>query len=205
MASWAVNLVASLGYTGIVFLMFLENVFPPIPSELIMPLAGYVAASGKLTLVGVTIAGMVGSVLGALPLYYAGRRLGMKRVCRFADRHGHWITLSTEDVSRAKGWLDRHGAVAVFFCRLIPGVRSLVSIPAGIARMNLALFLACTALGTGIWAGLLAWLGYFLGSRFSVVAEVLDPVAAGVFALIALVYVWRVIVRWRRRPRSPGA
>ena len=200
MTGWATGVVASAGYLGIVLLMFVENVFPPIPSELIMPLAGYVVSQGKLTLAGVTLAGMLGSVLGALPLYYAGRRLGLERLSRFADRHGCWVAVTRKDIARAKGWLDRHGVLAVLIGRLVPGVRSLVSVPAGIARMNLALFLVLTAVGTGIWAGVLAYLGYFLGSNFSRIAEVLDPLSAVVFGTIAVLYVLRVI-RFRRATR----
>jgi membrane protein DedA with SNARE-associated domain len=199
MTNWAAGLVASAGYSGIVLLMFLENVFPPIPSELIMPLAGYTVSQGTLTLVGVTLAGMLGSVLGALTLYYAGRKLGQERLCRAADRHGRWLAMSRGDILRARSWLDRHGALAVLAGRLVPGIRSLVSIPAGVARMNLALFLLCTCVGTAAWAGLLAYLGFVLGSRFSRVADVLDPLSAAVLIGVAAIYLWRV-VRFRRPP-----
>jgi membrane protein DedA with SNARE-associated domain len=173
----------STGYFGILLLMFAENVFPPIPSEVIMPLAGYMAAQGKLSL----------SVLGALSLYYLGRKLGEDRLKEFADNHGRWLTFSRKDIERAKRWFDRHGGAAMFFGRLIPGVRSLISIPAGIARMKLLPFLAYTATGTGIWSALLAYLGYFLGTEYAQVSEYLDPVSGIVFASVGVLYVVRVI------------
>jgi membrane protein DedA with SNARE-associated domain len=183
----------STGYFGILLLMFAENVFPPIPSEVIMPLAGYMAAQGKLSLFGIILAGMAGSVLGALSVYYLGRKLGEDRLKEFADNHGRWLTFSRKDIERAKRWFDRHGGAAMFFGRLIPGVRSLISIPAGIARMKLLPFLAYTATGTGIWSALLAYLGYFLGTEYAQVSEYLDPVSWIVFASVGVLYVVRVI------------
>ena len=193
MASWVIGFISSTGYFGIVLLMFIENVFPPIPSELIMPLAGYMVAQGKLTISGVIVAGMAGSVLGALPLYFLGRQLGERRLKDFADKHGRWLTLSRNDIDRSSRWFDRHGRATVLILRLIPGIRSLVSLPAGIARMQLGIFLACTAVGTGIWAALLSYFGYWLGSNFKQVSEYLDPVSWFVFSALAFVYAYRVI------------
>jgi membrane protein DedA with SNARE-associated domain len=193
MATWVMSIAASTGYFGILLLMFVENVFPPIPSEVIMPLAGYMAAQSKLSLFGIILAGMAGSVLGALPLYYMGRKFGEDRLKEFADNHGRWLTLSRKDIERAKRWFDRHGGAAIFFCRLIPGVRSLISIPAGIARMRILPFLAYTATGTGTWAALLAYLGYFLGTEYTQVSEYLDPVSWIVFGAVGVLYLVRVI------------
>lgn len=193
MATWIIGIVSSTGYFGVVLLMFIENVFPPIPSEVIMPLAGYMVAQGKLAMAGVVLAGMAGSVLGALPLYYLGHKLGEKRLKDFADKHGRWLTLSGKDIERSKLWFDRHGGTTVLFCRLIPGIRSLISIPAGLAGMRLLPFLAYTAAGTGAWAALLAYLGYFLGSNFTQVGAYLDPVSWFVFGVLAIIYVYRVV------------
>jgi membrane protein DedA with SNARE-associated domain len=194
MASWVIGFMASTSYWGILLLMFVENVFPPIPSEVIMPLAGYMVAQGKLTFLGVTAAGMGGSVLGALPLYYAGRKLGKDRVKRYADRHGRWLTVSGHDIERASRWFDRHGGAAVLLCRLIPGVRSLISIPAGINAMNLLPFLGYTCAGTALWAAFLAYVGYVLGTNFSKVDAYLDPVSWIVFGAIGVFYVVRVMM-----------
>lgn len=193
MGKWVMETMASGSYAGLVFLMFAENVFPPIPSEVIVPLAGYLASRGDMTLVGVVIAGTLGSVLGALLLYALGRKLGERRLKEFADRHGRWLTVSRRELDRAKGWFDRHGMAAVFFCRLVPGLRSLISIPAGIARMNFAAFLACTVVGSALWTAALAWIGYLLGSNFDKVETYLDPVTWVVFAAIGLAYIVRVI------------
>ena len=192
MASWVINSVQVAGYIGIVALMFIENVFPPIPSELIMPLAGYVTTQGKLSLVGVIVAGTAGSVLGALPLYYLGRFIDAERLKSFADRHGRWFALSRDDLTKAERWFKRRGGTAVFLCRLIPGVRSMISIPAGIYRMELIRFLVYTSAGAAIWTTLLAYLGLLLGNNFTKVGEYLDPISWGVLAIIAVWYVVRV-------------
>ena len=202
MAKWAMGVISSAGYMGIALLMFVENVFPPIPSEVIMPLAGYMATQGRLSFVGVVVAGAVGTVLGALPLYYLGQKIGEERLKEFADAHGRWLTLSRRDIERAKRWFNRHGAVTVFFCRLVPGVRSLISIPAGIGKMNLGLFLAYTAAGAAVWTALLAYLGYFLGRSFRKVGEYLDPASCVVVGAVVLIYAVRMIRHNGARPAA---
>jgi membrane protein DedA with SNARE-associated domain len=192
MASWVMGVVSASGYLGIVGLMFVENIFPPIPSELIIPLAGYMATQEHLHLGLVILAATAGAVLGALPLYYLGRSWGEERVKAFADRYGRWLTASRADVEAAKRWFDRHGAAATFFCRLVPGMRSFISIPAGIARMSLPAFLGYTAAGAGLWTALLACVGYLIGSQFRKVGDYLDPVSWVVFGIIAAVYLYRV-------------
>jgi membrane protein DedA with SNARE-associated domain len=178
---------------GILVLMVVENIFPPIPSEIIMPLAGYMVTKGELIMVGVLLAGTTGTVLGALPLYYLGHKLGEKRLKKFADKHGRWLALSSKDIESSKRWFDRHGPATVMFCRLVPGIRSLISIPAGLAKMPFWLFLAYTSVGAGIWTALLAYLGYFLGGNFKQVAEYLGPVSWFVFGAIAVGYAYRVV------------
>jgi membrane protein DedA with SNARE-associated domain len=175
------------------FLMVLENVFPPIPSEVIMPLAGFMATQDRLSLLGAIVAGTLGSVLGALPLYYLGHKIGDERLKAFADRHGRWLTLSREDLDHAKQGFDRHGGLAVFLCRLVPGIRSLISIPAGIEGMSLALFLLYTTLGAGLWTALLTLAGYGLGANFRQVETYLDPASYVILAAIIVLYVWRVV------------
>lgn len=193
MAQWVMRMMVSAGAPGIALLMFIENVFPPIPSELIMPLAGYMVSREQLSMLAVLIAGTLGSVLGALPLYYAGRKMGERRLKEWADRHGRWVTVSGCEIDKARRWFDRHGGAAVFFCRLVPGVRSLISIPAGIAKMNLAAFLAYTTAGSAVWVALLAYLGYVLGANFEKVGEYLDPVSYVVLGGLVAAYVWRVV------------
>jgi membrane protein DedA with SNARE-associated domain len=192
MANWVTSVLSSTGYFGLVFLMFAENVFPPIPSELIVPLAGYLTRAGKLTLVGVIVAGTIGSLLGAILLYYFGRKLGYKRTCEFAQRHGRWLTVSEKDVARAKRWFDRHGGMAVLMCRLVPGIRSLISIPAGISRMPLPSFIAYTTAGSAVWTAVLTALGWGLAQNYQVVDRYLDPVSWVLVGAVVLLYIVRV-------------
>src|SRR4051794_21003899 len=164
MFDWITGIVRQGGYSGVFLLMLAENIVPPIPSELIMPLAGFTAARRELSITLVIVAGTAGSVAGALFWYHVGRRLGLDRLKRFASRHGRLLTLSPEDVDRAHGWFERHGAKAVFFGRLVPTVRTLISVPAGINGMPLPSFLTWSVLGTGLWTALLAGAGHLLQS-----------------------------------------
>jgi membrane protein DedA with SNARE-associated domain len=193
MFDWISDVIESAGYAGIVLLMLLENIFPPIPSELVMPIAGYAAAEGKLQLAGVIAAGTVGSLLGAAFWYYIGRAVGHRRLCRFASRHGRWLTLSREDVDRAVEWFQRRGAAAVFVGRMIPALRTLISVPAGIARMSLGRFTVWTALGTAMWTGMLSGAGYILESQHERVADYLNPLTNVVLAILVGWYVLRLL------------
>ena len=196
MLDWILNAMTKLGYPGIALLMFLENVFPPLPSELIMPLAGFLAARGEFSFLGVIIAGTTGSVVGALPPYWLGRSVGPQRLKRWADKHGHWLALSSEDIDTATGWFHRHGNATVLFCRLVPGVRSFISIPAGIDGMNLPLFLLYSAAGAALWTTLLTFLGRLLGENYTLVDRFLGPVAYVVIGGIVVSFAIRV---WRRK------
>ncbi|HET6629372.1 MAG TPA: DedA family protein [Woeseiaceae bacterium] len=193
MFDWITDVIDRTGYAGVFFLMLVENIFPPIPSELIMPLAGFTAAQGKLNAVLVVLAGTAGSLAGALFWYYVGRWLGRERLKRFAARHGRWLTLAPDEVDKASDWFRRHGAKAVFFGRLVPTVRTLISVPAGITGMPLATFLAFTALGTGLWTALLAGAGYLLQDQYGRVAGHVGPVSNVIFGAIAAWYVYRVV------------
>ena len=191
----------SMGYFGVVLLMFLENVFPPIPSELVMPLAGFTAAQGKLTLWGVIVAGTVGAVLGALPLYWIGHAMGKDRLKRWADKHGKWLTLSGDDIDKAMEKFDHYGGGAVFICRLIPGVRSLISIPAGICGMSMPKFLLYTTVGSAIWTAVLAYLGHKLGENYHAVEKYVGPVS---YVVIGGLVLWFLVVVIKRRRARKG-
>ena len=199
MFQWITQLMGSMGYLAVVFLMFLENVFPPIPSELIMPLAGFTATQGRLSLVGVIIAGTIGSVLGALPLYYVGKTIGEKRLKEWADKHGKWLTVSSDDIDKANGWFEKHGFIAVGIGRLIPGVRSLIAVPAGIEKMNLGLFVLYTALGSGVWAAALAYAGYVLGGNYQKVEKFVGPATYVVLGIVVAVYIFRVVKQHKKQ------
>ena len=202
MLEWITNLMNSNGYIAIVILMFLENVFPPIPSEVIMPLAGYIVTKGELVFIGIILAGTAGSVLGALPLYYLGKILGQDRLKKWADKHGRWLTVSSDELDNVKDWFDRFGGVAVLLCRLVPGVRSLISIPAGINEMNLGVFLLYTTIGAGLWSTILATAGYLLSTRFDQVNKFLGPVSYVVIGALVVIYIVRVI---RFNPQQTAA
>ncbi|HEU4460548.1 MAG TPA: DedA family protein [Methylibium sp.] len=193
MADWIVSFIEQYGYLGIAALMLAENLFPPIPSELIMPFAGFVAARGDLSLAGVIGAGVVGTVVGALPWYGAGRAVGSERLERWAERHGRWLTVSAEDLRRAERWFERHGAAAVAFGRLVPAVRSVISAPAGVARMPLHRFLVWTTAGSAVWVTVLTTLGLMLEGRYEQVEHWLNPVATGVVLLAGAVYLFRLL------------
>jgi membrane protein DedA with SNARE-associated domain len=193
-----ITVFENMGILGIGLLMFAENVFPPIPSELIMPLAGFSAARGELNLLMVIIAGSTGSLLGALLWYYIGRKIGAERLERWATKHGRWLTLSAKEVEHSCAWFNRHGGKAVFIGRLIPAVRTLISVPAGIAGMPLGSFLLYSVAGTILWTALLATAGYFLESQYEKVAHWMNPISNVVIGLVVLGYLYRV-VRFRQR------
>ncbi|MEE3719256.1 DedA family protein [Tumidithrix elongata RA019] len=186
MQEWIINITNSLGYLGIGLLMFLENLFPPIPSELIMPLAGFTASQGKMDIFLAIAAGTLGTILGAIPWYYAGLLLGEQRLCLLANRYGKWFGISGDDILKATRWFNRHGIKAVLFCRLVPGVRTLISIPAGIGKMPLVPFLFYSTIGTIAWVSLLAYAGFALGSNYKLVDTYIDPISKVVLAAIAI-------------------
>ncbi|MBQ5940597.1 MULTISPECIES: DedA family protein [unclassified Massilia] len=184
------------GYLGVFALMALENVFPPIPSELIMPFAGFVAARGDLNVVGVLLAGTAGSIAGALPWYYAAKIYGKERLENFADKHARWMTVTHGEIDHALEAFERHGRKVVLFGRLIPAIRTLISVPAGLACMPLGQFLLFSTIGSLIWTGILTGAGYLLESHYERVADYVDPVSKAILIGLVLWYVYRVIT-WK--------
>lgn len=193
MGDWISEMIKTTGYFGVALLMLIENIFPPIPSEVIMPLSGYLVSQGDLNFVGVVIAGTLGTVLGALPFYWVGYHFGPERLKTFCDRHGRWLAISREDVEKTEDWFKRHGRSTVFFLRLVPGLRSLISIPAGFSRMAFLPFIIFTTLGSAIWATALATAGYVLGSQFSETEKYIGPVSTTIIGILLVWYIWRVI------------
>jgi membrane protein DedA with SNARE-associated domain len=205
LTTWAQSIVSTAGYPGLVLVMFLENIFPPIPSEVILPLAGSLVLEGAFTLPGVTAVGSAGSVVGALVFYALGHLLGEARVRDLIRRYGRWMMLSEEDYDKALAWFNRYGEGVIFFGRMVPIVRSLVSVPAGIARMDLGRFSIYTAIGTGLWSFLLAFAGYLLGHSWPLVSQWIGRYEKVMIVVAALVIVAFVANRLRRRRRAPGA
>ena len=206
-AKWVIETMNSLGYVGIAFLMFMENLFPPIPSELIMPLAGYTAAQpgGKLAIAPAIIAGVLGTVLGAFPWYYLGKVLGENRIKGWIAKHGRWIGISVEELDKTQRWFQRHGKKAVLFGRLVPVIRTLVSLPAGFSNMPMAQFLLYSTIGTLGWVSLLTGIGYWLGVQkldYTLVDHYMDPVSKAIAILLVLAFgVW-VVRHWNKRKKS---
>jgi membrane protein DedA with SNARE-associated domain len=197
MFEWITSVIARLGYLGVATLTFLENLFPPIPSELVIPLAGFVAAGGDLRLGLVIVTGSVGSLAGATVWYAVGKRIGERRLRAWVARHGKWLTLSVEDIDRAQLWFRRHGPAAVFFGRLMPGVRTFVSLPAGFSSMPLFPFLLYSALGTVMWTGALAYAGVVLQANFALVGDYLNLATNLLLAAGGIMLTRRYIRCWK--------
>ena len=196
MASWVMRMIHSAGSPAIALLMFIENVFPPIPSELIMPLAGFLAARERVSFWGAVIAGTAGSLLGATAWYVVGRRMGERGVRRWVDAHGRWLGLHGRDIDRAQQWFRRRGGRAVLIGRLIPGVRTFISVPAGFSDMPVLPFLLYSLVGSALWTLALAWAGRLLGGQYELVSKWIGPVSWVVLGAILVMYIVRV-VRWR--------
>lgn len=197
------ELIAAIGYPGIVAVMAIENIFPPIPSEAVLPFAGALAAEGELNFWGVVAAGTAGSVLGAVVLYavgYVAREAGVRRL---VAAYGRYVFISEHDLDRASGWFQRYGEAVIFFGRLIPIIRSLVSVPAGYTRMNPVRFLLYTTLGTALWSLLLTYAGWVLGENWETIREYTGPYENAALAVIVVAAVgfvgWRALRRWRSR------
>lgn len=192
MGNWVVRLIEQSGYLGVGFLMFLETMFPPIPSEVIMPIAGVAAANGELNLWLVIASGTAGAMLGNIFWYLAARALGLVRLKPLIDRHGRWLTVSWREVQRAQRWFEGHGVAFVLVGRVIPTMRSLVSVPAGLLKMRFRDFVIASTIGTFVWTAVLAGAGYRLKSDFQEVDQFIAPVANAVLVVLVLAYVWRL-------------
>lgn len=201
MFEFIVDFLSSSGYLGVFLLMALENVFPPIPSEMIMPFAGFIVARGDLGLVGVLLAGTAGSIIGTLPWFYAGKAFGHERLRRLSARWGQWLTVTPDEIDKSLATFEKHGAKAVLFGRLLPAIRTLISIPAGIARMSVLPFLAWSTIGSLAWCGLLTGAGFVLEANYNAVAKYVDPVSKGILGILVATYLYR-LVTFRAEPAS---
>ncbi|MBA3576443.1 MAG: DedA family protein [Sphingomonas sp.] len=192
MDSWVVRLIEQSGYLGVGFLMFLETVFPPIPSEIIMPVAGVAAAKGELDLLLVILSGTAGAMLGNIFWYLAARALGLERLKPLIDRHGRWLTVNWSEVQRAQHWFEKRGVAFVLIGRLIPTMRSLVSVPAGLLKMRFRDFVIASTVGTFMWTAVLAGAGYRLRTDFDQVDQFIAPAANAVIVVMIVGYLWRL-------------
>lgn len=204
MQNWITSFMEQFGYVGIALIIALENVFPPIPSEIVLPFGGFMTTNSSLTIIGVIIAATIGSVLGAVILYGVGRLLDVERLEKIIDRWGHILRIKKEDVHRADAWFDKYGYWTVLFCRMIPLVRSLISIPAGMSNMKFGLFLLFTTIGTVIWNSILVIIGAMLGNNWHRITEFMNIYSSVAYVIIAVVGVVG-IVWYVRRNRRAGA
>lgn len=187
-ADWAVNVMEAIGAPGAGLLVALENLFPPLPSEVILPLAGFTASQGSFSLAGAMFWTTLGSVVGAIALYWIGAALGRRRLRNIVDK---MPLVDLHDLDRTEAWFDRHGKAAIFFGRMIPVFRSLISIPAGIERMSFTTFVLLTAAGSLIWNAIFVLAGYYLGENWHIAEQY-----AGTFSRIVLIAVTAFVVWW---------
>ncbi|WP_338468269.1 DedA family protein [Novosphingobium sp. ZN18A2] len=198
MNDWIIHLIEGGGYWGIAFLMVLENVFPPIPSELIMGIGGISVAQGRMEIAPLMLFGTVGSTLGNYAWFLFGRAVGYQRLRPLVRRWGRWLTLDWRAVEALVRFFQSHGQWVVLGARVSPFMRTMISLPAGLARMGHAKFLAFTFVGAAAWNAVLVGAGYFLGKNFGEIDKYLGPVSTGIVVVIVLAYIWRVI-RWKPR------
>tara|TARA_Y100001968_G_C19365041_1_gene722035 strand:- start:348 stop:1004 length:657 start_codon:yes stop_codon:yes gene_type:complete len=176
-----------IGYSAILIAMFLENLFPPIPSELIMPLGGFYVYQGQLSFIPVVIAGLLGTVLGAFPWYGIGRLVNENKIEKWINKNGKWIGITNEDFNKSRRWFKRFGTALVFWGRLVPGVRTLISVPAGIELMPILPFIIWTTLGSLIWTLMLTFAGLFLGESYNNVEIWIEPFSRAIKVILILI------------------
>lgn len=199
MQTWITTFIEQFSYIGIFLLMALENVFPPIPSEVILTFSGFMTTYTALSIPGVIVSATLGSVAGAVILYGIGYFLEIEKIEAIVDRWGHVLRLKKEDIARANAWFDKYGYWTIFLCRMVPLVRSLISVPAGMTKMNFSLFLLFTTLGTLLWNVALVLLGSFLGQSWEKILNYMEMYSTVTYVIIGAGAVVFLIVFLRKR------
>ena len=202
--SLAVEKNSTIAYLTICLAMFLENIIPPIPSEIIMPLGGFFVYQQKLNFYILVFWGLLGTILGSLPWYYLGRLVNEKRLSNFLDKKGKYLGISSNDLKKSKRWFDKYGVSLVFWGRLVPGIRTLISVPAGIELMPLRKFLLLTTFGSLIWVALLTYSGYLFGENYPIIQIYLDQIKYVVNPIIVLIFLYffiRIFTRILKKNR----
>ena len=195
-----INIMNQFGYLGILLLIMIENVFPPIPSEVILCFGGFMTNSTNLTILGVIIASTIGSVLGAIILYFLGKILNKERLIKIiSGKIGKVLRLKVKDIEKADYWFDTKGSKTVFFCRFIPIVRSLISIPAGMSEMPFWKFITLTTLGTTIWNTILTVLGSIMGENWYKVASFIDEYATITLIILVILFIIGTVYFYSKR------
>jgi membrane protein DedA with SNARE-associated domain len=195
LSGWVTDVIDRLGYWGLAFLVALENVFPPIPSEIILPWAGYLTGQGKMNYVLAVIAATIGSVVGAMVLYWVGHAFGERRIRYITGRWGKWLGFKEEDIDKANVWFDKYGGIAVMTGRVVPIIRSLISIPAGLRRMPLSQFALYTTAGSLVWNSVLIGAGWILGNNWDEVEKYVGYLQYMVIAAVLVIGIWWVWAR----------
>lgn len=194
LTNWVVRVIEAISYLGVALLVAIENVFPPIPSEVVLPAAGLAAFRGEANLIGMMIAATIGSIIGAWALYLIAAAIGHRRLHALVVRYGKWVGVKSKDLERAEAWFDDHSTMAVLICRCIPLIRSLVSIPAGFRKMNPVTFTIYTAIGSAVWNVILIGAGYALGNNWERVGDwvgVLQYIVIAAILALAAYWIWR--------------
>jgi membrane protein DedA with SNARE-associated domain len=191
-----------MGYPGIAFLMFIENLFPPIPSEVVMPFAGFLVNKGEMSFAGIMVAGTIGALLGACAIYYIGIKLDEDRLRRWVNRNGKYLLMSEDELDSTLETFEDNGKKMVLFGRLIPTIRSLISLPAGLKKMNIAIFLLFTLIGTTSWNLLLAGGGVYLGQNWDQILGWVDTYSYIIYAILGGLLIFYVVKKMRKRKVS---
>ena len=202
--SKAVETNSAIAYLTICLAMFLENIIPPIPSEIIMPLGGFFVYQQKLNFYLLAFWGLLGTIAGSLPWYYLGRLVNEKRLSNFLDKKGKYLGITSNDLAKSKLWFDKYGVSLVFWGRLVPGIRTLISVPAGMELMSLKQFLIWTTLGSLIWVALLTYAGFLFGVNYPIIETYLDQIKFFVKPFLILIFLYFLIkffIRLYRRNR----
>lgn len=199
MENWITEIMNEFGYMGVMFLIALENIFPPIPSEVILTFGGFMTTTTSLTIFNVVLSATAGSVIGAIVLYLIGLQLDVERLEKIVDRWGHILRLKRSDIHKADAWFDKYGPWAVFLCRFIPLIRSLISIPAGMSNMNVGIFLIFTTIGTFIWNIVLVNLGASLGNSWDVIVYYMDIYSNIIYAVLLLLFIIFLYILVKKR------
>ncbi|TQR17500.1 DedA family protein [Psychrobacillus vulpis] len=199
MEAWITDWMNQFGYLGVFLLILIENVFPPIPSEVILTLGGFMTTTTMMTKLGIIVASTSGSVVGAAILYWIGSLLDVERLEKIVQKYGKILRLSIKDVHKADAWFDKYGVWAVFFGRLVPLVRSLISIPAGMSNMKFGLFLLFTTLGTLIWNTVLVSVGAAVGENWNEIVGYMDIYSNIVYVILAIIGVAFLVWYFKKR------
>ncbi|UBH08722.1 DedA family protein [Macrococcus armenti] len=200
MQQWIMHVMEQFGYLGVFLLILLENVFPPIPSEIILTFGGFmVEQSPKLSFIGMLTASTLGAVSGAIILYYLGHILGLHRIEKIIDKYGFILRLEINDIHKANKWFNKYGYTAVFLCRFVPLIRSLISIPAGLSQMALVPFIIYTTIGTIIWNAVLIYLGMALGQNWEKVLYYFDMYSNVFYMIIVILLIVGIIYLYKRK------